>query len=229
MRHRKAKCLLQDLVNVSRYLSKSVWCQAWQPPTPWTVLSCLQGYLGEEGGLAQEMFGYKTRRPGLKFCIYDKLAMWPSLCHWSSSTSYVEWGGGCIRVAITEATSNPSSVCDLFPPARSPAPWIHRLGSIMALWLSITRFSGEWRGKKRKAKWHSKIKQNNESVSLADSPGKRMNLFWTSCESKEKPLISEPKLFVYCLNVLSPRAHRTNNSKGKRKTGYCFVVFISLM
>ena len=36
----------------------------------------------------------------------------------------------------------------------------------MTLWLSITRFSGERSRRKRKAKWHTKIKQNYESDSL---------------------------------------------------------------
>lgn len=95
----------------------------------------------------------------LSSASYDELGTLPC-------TSSIEWRGGYIRVAITEPTSNPSS--DEWPlsPVRSPEPWIHWLGRIMTLWLSITRFSGERSRRKRKAEWHTKIMQNYESDSL---------------------------------------------------------------
>ena len=113
------------------------------------MLSCLQGQLGRRSWPGRGKVWIQNLKCGqaLSSASYDELGT--LLC-----TSSIEWRGDYIRVAITEATSNPSS--DEWPlsPVRSPAPWIHWLGRIMTLWLSITRFSGERSRRKRKRrKW----------------------------------------------------------------------------
>lgn len=139
--------------------------------------------------------------------------MRPFLFHLELKSFICRMGRECIRVVTTEATSSSSSDQRPLSPVWSPAPWIHWPSSFTALW-HITGFSGEWKRRKRKAKWHAKMsltglcKLTNKTKSWISLPHplpkKKRNLLWISCSSREKPLISEPKLFVYCLSVLSP-------------------------